>query len=73
MYLLCSIAIRPNLKFKTGLKQLLGSLQLDIALPMKPTAQIGMIRSKFHKTVHEIGMKLPKHSLQSNIGIKAKG
>jgi hypothetical protein len=33
MHLLRSIAIWPNLEFKTRPKQLLGSLPLDIALP----------------------------------------
>ena len=33
MYLLRSIAIRPNSELKTLSKQLLGSLPLDIALP----------------------------------------
>ncbi len=33
MHLMRSITIRPNLELKTGPKQLLGSLQLDIVLP----------------------------------------
>ncbi len=33
MHLFCSIAMRPNLELKTLPKQLLGSLQVDIALP----------------------------------------
>jgi hypothetical protein len=33
MHLIRSIALRPNLELKTRLKQLLGSLPLDITLP----------------------------------------
>ncbi len=34
MHLVCSITIRPNLELKTRPKQLLGSLPLDITLPV---------------------------------------
>jgi hypothetical protein len=36
MHLLCRIAMQPNLELKTQPKQLLGSLPLDIVLPVLP-------------------------------------
>jgi hypothetical protein len=45
--LLCRKAIRPNLKLKTWPKQLLGSLPLDIALPLKENARVNNSRNMF--------------------------
>jgi hypothetical protein len=40
-------AIRPNLKLKTRPKQLIDSLPLDIALPLKENARVNNSRKRF--------------------------